>query len=78
MLTTIPVQNYINRLNLNEMEISFIIVMGLYYSNRISLGKAAEILQISYDELLDKMKDNNLYVNYDYNDLQHDLKMAAV
>ena len=57
---------------------SFIIVMGLYYNDKISLGKAAQILNISKDELLNVMQEKGLYLNFTKEDLGHDIEMSRL
>ena len=49
-------------------------VIKLYREKKISSGKARELLNIDFDEWLEVMKEENLYLNYEKEDLKEDLK----
>ena len=49
----------------------------LYKEKKISSGKARELLNIDFDEWLQIMKEENLYFDYDKDDLKDDLKGIA-
>ena len=49
-------------------------VIRLYREKKISSGKARELLDIDLDEWLRIMKENNLYLDYEQEDLEEDLK----
>ncbi len=49
-------------------------VVELYRQEKISMGKARTLLNIDFDEWLTLMKKENLYLHYDDEMLQEDLK----
>lgn len=52
-------------------------VVKLYREKKISSGKARELLNIDFDEWLQIMKEENLYFDYEKEDLKEDLKGIA-
>jgi predicted HTH domain antitoxin len=48
--------------------------LKLYQDREVSLGKAAEIASLSIWEFLDKLAEKKIPINYDTDDLLHDLK----
>ena len=49
-------------------------VVKLFREKKISSGKARSLLSIDVDEWLAMMKEENLYFDYDKEDLEEDLK----
>lgn len=52
-------------------------VVELYKQEKISMGKARTLLNVDFDEWLTIMKKENLYLHYDDEMLQEDLKGMA-
>ncbi len=52
-------------------------IIRLYKEKKISSGKARELLNIDFDEWLKVMKQENLYFDYEKEDLKEDLKGIA-
>jgi predicted HTH domain antitoxin len=48
--------------------------LKLYQDREVSLGRAAEIASLSIWEFLDKLAEKNIPINYDTDDLLHDLQ----
>lgn len=49
-------------------------VLGMYKGRKISLAKAAEILGIDLWQMIDIIKEENLYLDYSEVELKEDLK----
>jgi len=49
-------------------------VIKLYVDRRISLQKAAELLEISIWEILELLKRENLHIDYGFEELEEDLE----
>lgn len=52
-------------------------IIRLYKDKKISSGKARELLRVDFDEWLEIMKEENLYFDYEKEDLEEDLKGIA-
>lgn len=49
-------------------------VLRMYKERKISLGKAAEILDIDIWQMIDMIKEENLYLDYSEEELKEDLQ----
>jgi len=49
-------------------------VMSMYKERRISMAKAAEMLNIDLWQMIDIIKEENLYIDYTEEELKEDLK----
>lgn len=49
-------------------------VLGMYKQRKISLGKAAEILGLDIWQMIDIIKEENLYLDYSDEELKEDLQ----
>ena len=49
-------------------------VLGMYKERRISMAKAAEMLNIDIWQMIDLIKEENLYIDYSQEELEEDLK----
>ncbi len=52
-------------------------IVRLYKEKKVSSGKARELLNADFDEWLNIMKEENLYFDYEKEDLKEDLKGIA-
>jgi predicted HTH domain antitoxin len=52
-------------------------VVKLYRSKKVSSGKARELLNVDFEEWICIMKEENLYFDYEKDDLKEDLKGIA-
>jgi len=52
-------------------------IIKLYKEKKVSSGKARKLLNIDFDEWLQIMKEENLYFEYDKDDLDDDLNGIA-
>lgn len=59
---------------LSEQELFLEIVIMLFQKDKISLGKASELLQIHRMQFQKLLADRNLCVHYDVAEFQEDLK----
>jgi uncharacterized protein (DUF433 family)/predicted HTH domain antitoxin len=57
-----------------ERELLKRVVVALYAEKKISLGKAAELCGLCYVDFMDLLADFGLYLNYDVEDLEEDLR----
>ena len=53
-------------------EVNGILILELYHEGRISLGKAAELAEMSLAGFMDFMAKHNTYLNYSEADLKDD------
>lgn len=58
----------------SEHELLVEIVLLLFQQEKISLGKASELLGMHRMEFQKLLSDRNIYIHYDIADLQEDLK----
>ena len=72
MTVTIP-DNLIGNMQLNEQDVLVDIAIGLYKREQVSLGRAAEIANMSSPAFLDELGRRKIPINYDINDLHADL-----
>jgi len=52
------------------------LAIRLYQKGMISLGRAAEMCNLSLAEFLDLLSDEGIHINYDEDSLQSDLKVV--
>jgi predicted HTH domain antitoxin len=52
----------------------FLLLLELYREGRLSLGRLAELIQVSQAELLERMAAHDTYLNYSAQDLEDDRK----
>ena len=72
MTVTIP-DDLIGNMKLNEQEVLVDIAIGLYKREQVSLGRTAEIANMSSPAFLDELGRRKIPINYDINDLHADL-----
>lgn len=72
MTVTIP-DDLIGNMQLNEQDVLVDIAIGLYKREQVSLGRAAEIANMSSPAFLDELGRRKIPINYDINDLHADL-----
>ena len=60
--------------SLSEQELLLEIVLMLFYQDKISLGKASEIMGLHRSQFQQLLADRNLYIHYDVAEFQEDLK----
>ena len=65
---------WIGALHLSDGEFKRSLLIGLYKEGHISLGKAAELLDIDRFELLSQLKQRGMCINYFWEDYQEDLR----
>lgn len=63
---------------LTEPEFFQMIVLTLYEKEKISLGKASELLKITRMEFQALMAEHNLYIHYDVEDLREEVASLKV
>ncbi len=73
MTLTIPAER-LGDVALSERDAVVDIAIGLYKRDQVSLGRAAEIADMSSVELLTELGRRHIPVNYDADDLRADLK----
>jgi predicted HTH domain antitoxin len=59
---------------LSERDLRIELALALYTRGNLSLGKAAEVAEVSVSELMRQMGDREIPLNYDAADLEHDLR----
>ncbi len=59
---------------LSEQELLLEIVLMLFRQDKISLGKASEIVGWHRQQFQDLLADRNLYIHYDVAEFQEDLR----
>ena len=59
---------------LSEQELLLEIVLMLFHQDKISLGKASEIMGLYWSQFQQLLADQNLYIHYDVAEFQEDLK----
>ena len=52
----------------------FLLLLELYREGRLSLGRLAELIQVSQAELLERMAAHDTYLNYSAQDFEDDRK----
>lgn len=52
----------------------FLLLLELYREGRLSLGRFAELENVSQGELLRRMSEHGTYINYSLKDLEQDRK----
>ena len=73
MTVTIPSER-LGNVALNERDAVVDIAIGLYKRDQVSLGRAAEIADLSSPEFLAELGRRQVPINYDASDLRADLK----
>jgi predicted HTH domain antitoxin len=59
---------------LSERDLRVELALALYTRGKLSLGKAAEVAEVPVAELMQRMGDRDIPLNYDVTDLEHDLR----
>ena len=72
MIVTIPDER-IGSIQLDERDVLVDIAIGLYKREQASLGRAAEIANMSSPAFLDELGRRKIPINYEINDLHADL-----
>jgi predicted HTH domain antitoxin len=72
MIVTIPDER-IGSIQFDERDALIDIAIGLYKREQVSLGRAAEIANISSAAFLNELARRKIPINYDINDLHADL-----
>ena len=72
MIVTIPDER-IGSIQIDERDVLVDIAIGLYKREQASLGRAAEIANMSSPAFLDELGRRKIPINYEINDLHADL-----
>jgi predicted HTH domain antitoxin len=72
MIVTIPDER-IGSIQLDERDVLVDIAIGLYKREQVSLGRAAEIANMSSPAFLNELGRRKIPINYEINDLHADL-----
>lgn len=75
MVLEIP-DSAIQEMPMSSAEIVLEVAMWLYQSKRLSLGQARKLAGLSIVAFQKKLAERDLYLNYDMEDLQDDLRAA--
>jgi len=66
----------LGNLRLTSEEARIEIACGLYAARKVSMGRAAKIAGISYTDFMHELGKRKICMNYDMEDLEHDIKMV--
>ncbi len=69
------IKNILKTKNVNK-EIMILTAIELYRENKVSLGKASEIANISIKEFLYELRKRGVPLNYDLEELKKDIEMV--
>lgn len=73
MIITVP-DEFAGSAHLSEQDLRLALALALYEREQLSLGKAAELAEVSVPAFLDAMGERGISLNYDGHDVEDDLR----